>query len=366
MKLWGRTYTRTELLRRVGRLDQIAGVRLVALEDGLGRGVRVLEFRSGSGLAFDVLVDRAFDIGRCAFAGRSLDWMSGAGVVGPWYYEPREWGWFRAWGGGLLVTCGLDHTMSPATDTAEMYGQPHMFTEIDYGLHGRVGGLPARLIGYGDTWSGDECTLWAEGEVVQSAVFGEHLVLTRRIEISVGSSVIKLRDVVTNVGHVRTPHMLLYHCNLGFPLVDAGSELLVAAHQVTTDPWSSTEGYTTLTQPTPGFQEACFHHDVIADSDGRVEVAVVNRDIDLGVYQRFAKEQLPAFMVWRMMGEGTYSVALEPGTDRAVSREELRRSGELNELDPAESRTYELEIGVLDGSSAIDRFARGRASLSAV
>ena len=54
-ELFGRAYSRTELMRRVGRLEQVAGVRLVTLDDGLGRGVRVIEFRTGSGFAFDVV-----------------------------------------------------------------------------------------------------------------------------------------------------------------------------------------------------------------------------------------------------------------------------------------------------------------------
>ncbi|MEA2525433.1 MAG: hypothetical protein QOF73_2660, partial [Thermomicrobiales bacterium] len=65
MRLWGEELGRTELLRQVGGLDQIAGVRLVTLGDGNERGVRVLEFRTGTGFAFEVIVDRAFDIGRC-------------------------------------------------------------------------------------------------------------------------------------------------------------------------------------------------------------------------------------------------------------------------------------------------------------
>src|SRR5262245_52837118 len=99
-ELFGTRYTRAELHRRVGRVEQVAGVRLVTIGDGLARGVRVLEFRTGTGFAFDVLVDRSFDVGRCELGGRPLSWLSGAGVVGPWYYEPDGWGWFRAWGGG--------------------------------------------------------------------------------------------------------------------------------------------------------------------------------------------------------------------------------------------------------------------------
>jgi len=105
-ELFGTGYPRAGLLRRVGRLEQVAGVRLVTLGDGLGRGVRVLEFRTGTGFAFEVLVDRCFDVGRCELSGQPLSWLSGAGVTGPWYYEPDEWGWFRAWGGGMVVTCG--------------------------------------------------------------------------------------------------------------------------------------------------------------------------------------------------------------------------------------------------------------------
>jgi hypothetical protein len=365
-ELWGRTYSQAELMRRVGRLDQVAWVREVTLNDGQGRGVRILEFRTGSGFAFDVLVDRAFDVGRCEYEGRALNWTSSVGVVAPAFYENDAWGWFRAWGGGMVVTCGLDHTMNGARDTAAQFHQPHMFETVDYGLHGRVGGLPARLLGYGETWDGDECILWAEGEVRQVSVFGETLILRRRIETRVGASHFTLHDEVRNAGYSRTSHMVLYHCNVGFPLVDGGSELLIPSAGTATDPWSSVEGYRTLTEPQADFQEACFYEAVQAEASGQVPVAVVNRRLGLGLYQVFDRRQLPEFMVWRMMGEGAYAVALEPGTNRAVPRSELRSTGQLIELEPGERRTYDLELGVLRGDTAIDGFQERVARVSAV
>ena len=165
-------------MRRLSRLEQAAGVRLVTLGDGLGRGVRVLEFRTGSGFAFDVLVDRCFDVGRCEFGRGAAELAVGrGGVVAPWYYEPGGGGGVRAWGGGMVVTCGLDHTLVPGRDGAAQFNRPHVMESVEYGLHRRVGGLPARLTGYGERWDGDECVLWAEGEVLQSAVFGESLML---------------------------------------------------------------------------------------------------------------------------------------------------------------------------------------------
>src|SRR6267378_204474 len=195
----GKATTRRELMRRVGRLDQAAGVRLVTLGDGIERGVRVLEFRTGTGYAFDVLVDRSMDVGR-----------------------------FRAWGGGMLVTCGLDHTLLGGVDDASNFHQLVKPTE-EYGLHGRIGFMPARLTGYGERWEGDECVLWADGVIRQAAVYGEAMELRRRIEAKIGESRFTVHDEVENVGFDPTTHMYLYHVNVGWPVVDAGSEYLIPA-----------------------------------------------------------------------------------------------------------------------------------------
>lgn len=361
----GRPYSRLDLLRRVGRLDQTAGVRLVALGDGAARGVRVLEFRSGGGLCFDVLVDRAFDLGRCEYQGHSVAWQSAAGVSGPWFAEPMGLGWFRSWGGGLLTTCGLDHTLLGGVDEADQFHQLVRPSE-EYGLHGRVGFLPAQLIGYGETWSGDDCVLRAEAVVRQSAVFAETLDLHRRIEVDLGGVTIRIRDEVTNAGWNPTTHMLLYHTNVGFPVLDDGSELLLAAASDGTpaDRYPDHEHYRTMTGPIPGYPEQCWEHDLAA-ADGIVTSAVVNRRLGLGVYQRHHKRQLPFHTVWRMLGEGTYAVALEPSTNRDAGRFDARSRGELQWLRPGETRRYDLEVGVLPGAAAIDACAAEIAAATA-
>jgi hypothetical protein len=354
--LFGRSYTRRDLSRRVGRLEQIAGVRLATLGDGGARGVRVLEFRTGSGLSFDVLVDRAFDIGRCDLRGVPLAWTSAVGVEGPWFAEHEGLGFFRTFYGGLLTTCGIEHSLFMAEDTAEQYHYPPKATE-SFGLHGRVANRPARLVGYGERWDGDSCTLWAEGEMQVAAVFGEQLVLRRRIEAVVGESRLRVRDVVENVGHDLTPHMLLYHVNAGFPVVDEGSELLVAATGVHPRGDHPVDGYGTMAAPTAGFVEQVFEHELGGEPDGSVPAAVVNRTLGLGLYQVFDRAQLPHHFVWRTLGEGTYVVGLEPCTNRTAGRLDARARGELIQLRAGESRLYDLELGALDGADAIDGFA---------
>jgi hypothetical protein len=58
-----------------------------------------------------------------------------------------------------------------------------------------------------------------------------------------------------------------------------------------------------------------------------------------------------------MLGEGTYVVGIEPCTNRTAGRLDARARGELIELDAGERRSYELELGALVGTAAIDELA---------
>ena len=243
-----------------------------------------------------------------------------------------------------------------AEDTAEQYHYPPKPTET-FGLHGRVSNRPARLAAYGERWEGDECVLYAEGEVLQAAVFGEQLLLRRRIEARVGESRLFVHDEVVNVGHDRTPHMLLYHVNAGWPVVDDGSELLAPATAVEPRGDYPIEGYRRVHAPESGYVEQVFEHELAAEADGRVPVAIVNRRLGLGAYQVFRRDQLPHHFVWRMLGEGTYVVGIEPCTNRTAGRLDARARGELIELDSGESRSYELELGALVGEAALGAFS---------
>lgn len=364
VELWGRQWTRAQLLARVGRLEQLAGVQLVQGADGAERGVRLLRFATGAGFDFEVLVDRGFDIGRAFLGGRPLAWWSPVGLTGPWYHEPAGVGWFRSFPGGLVSTCGLDHTLLGGTDDTSVFNYPHRRTET-YGLHGRYTGLPARLAGYGTRWDGDDCVLYAEAEVAQVAVFGEQLLLTRRIEAELGGTSLRLTDTVTNTGPTACPHMMLYHCNIGFPVVDESAELSYPAPTGTCVSEARTDAYRALTAPAPAFVEECYEHDMAAGADGYVRAAVLNRAAGLGVYQRYRRDQLPHHITWRQLGSGTYVVAMEPSTNRDAGRFDARERGELGFLAPGEHRHYELEVGGLWGPAAVSEFADRAAGLAA-
>jgi hypothetical protein len=65
---------------------------------------------------------------------------------------------------------------------------------------------------------------------------------------------------------------------------------------------------------------------------------------------------MPFHTLWRMLGEGTYAVALEPTTDRDAGRFDAKERDELLWLEPGASRSYRLEVGVLNGATEIASF----------
>jgi hypothetical protein len=67
--------------------------------------------------------------------------------------------------------------------------------------------------------------LWCEAVVRQTALFGEVLSLKRRIELPVFGTTVRLRDQVRNDGYRPARHGVLYHFNVGYPLLDRNCRL---------------------------------------------------------------------------------------------------------------------------------------------
>ncbi|AWB50530.1 DUF4432 domain-containing protein (plasmid) [Gemmobacter aquarius] len=368
-ELFGQTHDAAGLAARTGNLSQIGGVRLVTCGDGLERGIRMLEFRTGSGLSFSVLVDRAMDIADVAHKGRAIGWHSPTGFRHPALHEPEGedgLGWVRSFS-GFLATCGLDHILGPEEVDASSYDYPRRNT-VRHGLHGRVGAIPARLTGYGERWEGDRCILWAEGVVTQAAVFGEVLELHRQIEADLGGNDIRLTDRVVNAGFSRTPHMMMYHVNIGWPLLDEGSRYLAPVGDVV---WTShapdlavqDTGYRICTAPSATFREQVWEHAMVADTGGIVPVALVNDRLGLGIVVESRRDQLPCALEWQNFRSGLYALGIEPATHHVLGNRFARDRDEMIWLEHGQSRRYDLRFSVLDGAKEI---AVAEARISAI
>ena len=365
VELYGRQMSRRDVARHTGSLSQFAGVRFMTLGDGVERGIRLLEFRTGTGLRFTVLVDRALDIADCEHKGRAIGWHSPSGFRHPGLHETEGeggLGFLRSFS-GLLVTCGLDHVGFMAEEPAEHFHYGPRRT-VQHTIHGRIGTIPARLTGYGERWDDDRCILWCEGVVQQSAVFGEDLHLIRRIEAEVGTDGFHIHDRVVNHGFYETPHMIMYHLNVGHPLLAEGTRLLapiadvVFASHAGEDYRRQSAGYRRMRGPQDGFTEQVFEHALAADADGRVPYAVVNDALGFGLEVEIAKTQLPTFTQWQHFQAGQYALGVEPGTNHVKGHAFARERGELIRLAHGDERSYDLSLRVLDGTEIIEAAER--------
>lgn len=357
--LFGKKFTKSELLERIGDISQIGGIRLVTLEEGAHRGVQAVDFRTGSGFHFLALPSRGLDISIAEHNGKSLAWRSAAGEINPAYFEEPGNGWLRSFPGGLVATCGQTY----AGATCEDEGQK-------LGLHGRLANTPAFNLCVDSEWDGDEYKMWVSGKMRESTLFGENIIMKRKITAVLGENRLFIDDIVTNEGPRKSPHMHLYHINGGYPAVAAGS-LFVSPTKKSVprdaDAEVDKEHYYIADAPTVGFQERCYYHDMATDKDGFVYAALINKNMpdgsQFGFYIKYNKNELPQFTQWKMNGTREYVVGMEPANCKVEGRAKERRLGTLEFLEPGESKEFHLEIGALPNADEVKKIEDIIASL---
>ncbi len=330
---------------KVGSHVQIGGIETSVLDDGPGRGTRIAWVNTGSGLRYKVVIDRGLDIADCFYNQHSLAWLSHGGVTAPRPDANHDLEWLYTFGGGILTTCGLTHIGDPESDEFGVRG-----------LHGRVSNIPASVesIIQPDPVSGS-MDFSITALVKQSRVFGPNIELKRTISGTIGEPKICIKDIVTNRANVSSPHMILYHCNFGWPLVDEGTEIIARGNWVSrgmdmdNEIFNDSVDYKKCSAPKEshrGMGESCAFIDVEADSSGFCSTGLHNKKLGLSLTMRFKKAQLPWLTNWQHWGPGEYICALEPGTNPPIGQDGARKKNQLIEIEPGESKTYELEIEV--------------------
>jgi hypothetical protein len=340
--LYERDLKKDDLLRRVGSIEQVAGIKILELSSGFERNVRVAMVRNGE-LSFLAAIDRGMDIVNAEYRGIPLSWISPTSIVAPSFYEPEGFGWLRGFPGGLVTTCGLTYMGAPAFDDGESLG-----------LHGRISYSPANLL-YADAhWNGEKYEIVLEGEARESKVFEPNIVLRRRITTFLGERHVTIRDTVANHGWKTQPLMILYHINIGFPLLDEGARFLTTTECFAPRDQEALDGaedFASIHEPKPGYREKVYFHSMLTDSDGNAYAAIINDKLlgGLGVYVKYRKRELPRFIQWKMLGEGTYVMGMEPANSLVMGRDKERAWGTLQHVKPQERREFHVEIGVLAG-----------------
>lgn len=324
-ELYGRSID--EARSRAGAQAQIAAVEQSIRTDGPDAGTRRLRIVAAE-LDVELLPDRGLDIGQVRHRGVPLAWVSPTG-----WPPPGAAGFGASFGGGLVTTCGL-----------LSFGPPSSDAEGEHPQHGRYSGLAASVTRA--EVQADAVTV--EATVVEASVLGAHLELRRRVRVPLGEGRIELRDEIVNRGARAVEPMVLYHVNLGWPLVDAGTVLHSPAERVHARDAAAEAGLSTwavFPEPVADYPEQVFRHELPTDRRVSAEVAAAS---GLGIRISFDSAQLPAMFQWRVAQDGGLVLGVEPATAPTIfGRADARAAGMLRSLAPGASWELGLDIDVI-------------------
>ncbi len=320
----------------IGHRTQLYGVEEHRLVGGKGDGMRLFQVKNGKGLEFTVSADRCADISRLSFRGINMSYFSPCGYVHPAYYDGKGDGFLKSFTAGFLTTCGLNAVGSPCTDEGE-----------ELPLHGTIGNTPAEHI----FWEQDEEAIRIHARVKDEVIFAHKLVLDRTLSCSLKENSLMIRDVITNRGDAPYPAMLLYHMNMGYPLLSEKAQLYVPSRKVRARNARAEEGladWMHIIPPQKQFEEQCYYHSF--DKEGLA--AIYNPEIGQGLAISFDAENLRYFTEWKMMGERDYVLGLEPGNCSPDGRARMREEGALTILQPEEKAEYQVKVSMIEGEKA--------------
>ena len=335
---------RQNLLRRVGSMQQLAYVRPITYGEGRTSGLKAYEVKNGP-LQYKVLADKCLDVGEFSYKGVNFSFLSKPGLQGRNHYDTRGQEALRSIMGGMFFTAGLENICAPCTVDG-----------TEYPMHGRIRTTPAEHLSAGAAWEGEDYVLRISGEMREGELFGENLVLRRSLETVLGQKSLTLTDEIENQGFRDEPLMLLYHINIGYPLLDEGTRLLAPTRSVTPRDQAASgheDRWNLMDPPRDNEPEYVFIHDLAWDSKGNGVVCVVNDRLKLGLKIQFTGEHLPYFMEWKSTASGDYVLGLEPANSSVYGRPYHEAEGSLHRLPPFAKERNVLTFTVLEGEEEL-------------
>lgn len=316
----------------IGHDSQLYGVEEHRLVGGKGDGMRLYEINNGKGLELTVSPDRSGDIMRLRYKGINMSYMSPCGYVAPSYYDSTGSNWLRSFTAGFLTTCGLESVGVPCTDQGESFP-----------LHGSIANTPCEHSYYTE----EKGNLIVHTVTSDEVIFGRKLRLFRKIQISTEENCFTIQDTIENTGDKVEPFEILYHLNMGYPLLDEDSVITIPSLEVKARDEHAAEdiiNWMHMEKPAVGYQERCYYHK-FADEKGYAKIH--QPKLNMGLEIRFDASELDGFVEWKMMGVRDYVLGLECGNCYPDGRDEMRRIGMLKYLSPGEKKTYVIKISLV-------------------
>ena len=313
----------------LGNEMQLFSVKEARLVGGKQDNMRVLIVKNASGLEFTVSLDRCADIAELSVKGDNFAFIGPCGYVAPTYYDNKGANFLKSFTAGFLTTCGLNNV-----------GGNVNVDGVEYGLHGSIANTPCEKYCY----FVENNEIHVKAVIRDASLFNDKLLLEREYVCPINENVIYLKDTVKNIGFNDTPVMILYHCNMGYPLLSEDAKLNIPTNKVVArDAHAQTgiDNWNVIEKPQKDYQEMCFFHEMNEETP---TVSLYNEKINKGVEITYNTKELPCFTQWKMMGQGEYVLGLEPGTCNPDGRIEILKKGTYDNLGAGQSKNYNLKF----------------------
>ena len=276
---------------RISNFQQVASIRRYTLSEGREKGLDVLDCDNGK-IRFLLNVSKACDIMQLYHEGQNISFISKNG------FTKRETPFLRRFEGGMLYTCGLDSVGG----------------RDGFELHGTLHNIPAEII----RAECNENGITVEAIIRDTALFGKNLVLKRKIFTAIGGDSVTLEDTLVNEGYKTEEYCLLYHINVGYPMLDNGAKVIADVESYTPRTAWAKQNETTMyamNDAVPNQEEACYFLKL-----SKPEIALVNEKIGKKFTVSYSGDTLPHFVEWKSMASGDYALGLEPCTTELDDR----------------------------------------------
>jgi hypothetical protein len=261
-------------------------------------------------------------------------------------HDPSGLGWLEGFD-ELLVRCGLESNGAPEHDENGRLLHP---------LHGRIANLPADglEIEY-DEVSG---RLELVGEIRESRLFFSNFRLRSRIRVHAGHAEVEVLDDVTNERSTPATMQLLYHINIGPPILEADSTLVAPIRELAPkDELSAGEidQWDRYDKPQSGYTERVYFADLASDDANLTSVLLRNAAGDQGVGVTFGTKTLPHLVVWKNTADTAdgYVTGLEPATNFPNPRSYEASQGRVVELGPEETASFRVTLLPLSDAESV-------------
>jgi len=332
-------------------------VRTTRLTGGCRAGITLVELMAGDTRVV-VVPERGLGIWSMKAGGVELGWRSPVrGPVHPAFVplgEPSGLGWLDGFD-ELVARCGLVSNGAPEFDSVG---------RLVHGLHGRIANLPAHEAAA--TLDEEAGTITLSGAVDETRFLAHALRLETRLMLSADRPRLAWTDTVTNLSGRPATMQLLYHVNLGPPLLGAGSQLEVAIDEIAprdAPAAADLEGWNRTPPPQAGRPEAVHFAAVRAAGDGLATALLMSPDGTHAAGLSWQAAALPCFTLWKNHGSEAdgYVTGLEPATNYPNVRSFEEAQGRVVVLEPGQSARFDLALEHLSG----ERLAAARAAVAA-